>query len=189
MISLPIKKQIAALSTQTAPRPQHRPGIIGKTAEPDERPLVKGPSVDPRSATKPTSARFKDRQKPKPLHEASKPAIGRQKKAVLASVVVILCLALAGYFYGISQNMLASKPVIPDTDIDGRDTADVVQSAHSGAESGGRRSRTIRSIPSQNSCRKPGPVARPNHRKTVGNWGTARLLPGRNRYGNPRHRR
>ena len=123
------QKADSGLEHTDRPQTATSAGQIGKTAEPDERPLVKGPSVDPRSATKPTSARFKDPQKPKPLHEASKPAIGRQKKAVLASVVVILCLALAGYFYGISQNMLASKPVIPDTDIDGRDTADVVQSA------------------------------------------------------------
>jgi len=103
-------------------------GQNGKAAEPDEMLLVKGPSVDPRSATEPIPARLKDRQKPEPLHEAGKPAVGRKKKAVLSSVIAILFLALGGYFCGIPQNMLASKPVTPDKDTGGRDTAVVDQS-------------------------------------------------------------
>ncbi len=102
-------------------------GQNGKPAEPDESQLVKGPSVDPRPATQPIPTRLKDRQKPEPLHEAGKPAVGRKKKAVLSSVAAILFLALGGYFYGIPQNMLASKPVRPDTDTGGRDTAVAVQ--------------------------------------------------------------
>ncbi len=123
------QKKDNGLEPTDRPQTATSAGLIGKTAESDESQVVKGPSVDSRSATKPTPARFKDRQKPAPLQETSKPAMGRQKKAVLRSVAVILFLALAGYFFGIPQNMLASKPVTPDTETGGRDTADVVESA------------------------------------------------------------
>ena len=103
-------------------------GQNGKPAEPDENPLVKSPSVDPRPATQPMPTRLKDQQKPEPLREAGKPAAGRKMRAVLSSVVAILFLALGGFFYGISQNMLASKPVALDKDTGGRDTVVVDQS-------------------------------------------------------------
>ncbi len=103
-------------------------GQNGVSAEPDDRKLTIGPSVDPRSATTPIPVRLNDRQKPEPLRETGKPAVGRQKKAVLASVVAILLLALAGYFFGIPQKMRASTPDTPHADTDDRDTAVVVQS-------------------------------------------------------------
>lgn len=103
-------------------------GQNGKPAEPDESPLVKGPSVDPRPATQPTPTRLKDQPKPETLREAGTPAVGRKMRAVLASVVAILFLALGGFFYGISNNMLASKPVTPDKAAGGRNTAVVAQS-------------------------------------------------------------
>ena len=90
-------------------------GETGKTAEPDERPLVKGPSGDPGSAKKPIPDLI-DRQRPEPLREATNPAVGRSKKAILASLVAVLFLALAGFLYGIPENMVASKPFPPDAD-------------------------------------------------------------------------
>ncbi len=108
---------------QTDPAPTPTPsGNNGKTVEPDESPLVKGPSGDPGSAKKPIPARLIDRQRPEPLREAANPAVGRSKKAILASLVAILFLALAGFFYGIPENMVASKPFPPDTDTSRRDT-------------------------------------------------------------------
>ena len=108
---------------QTDPAPTPTPsGNNRKTIEPDESPLVKGPSGDPESAKKPMPARLTDRQRPEPLREATNPAVGRSKKAILASFVAILFLALAGYFYGIPENMVASTPFPPDTDTSRRDT-------------------------------------------------------------------
>ena len=108
---------------QTDPAPTPTPsGNNGKTVEPDESPLVKGPSGDPGSAKKPIPARLIDRQRPEPLREAANPAVGRSKKAILASLVAILFLALAGFFYGIPENMVESKPFPPDTDTSRRDT-------------------------------------------------------------------
>lgn len=74
-------------------------------------------------------ARLIDRQRPEPLREATNPAVGRSKKAILASLVAILFLALAGFFYGIPENMVASAPFPPDTDTSRRDTVVDVQAS------------------------------------------------------------
>ena len=97
-------------------------------AQLDQRPQVKGPSGDPRSTEKTMPARIKDQRKPKPA-KASKTTGGRQKKAILASVVAVLFLALAGYFYAIPQHMLASTPTTPDADAHPRKAAFETQSA------------------------------------------------------------
>lgn len=115
---------------QTDPAPTPTPsGNNRKTIEPDESPPVKGPSGDPESAKKPMPARLIDRQRPEPLREATNPAVGRSKKAILASLVAILFLALAGFFYGIPENMVASAPFPPDTDTSRRDTVVDVQAS------------------------------------------------------------
>ncbi len=95
-----------------------------ETPEAGEGPRVKCPSIDPQSSTEPMPAPSKGRQHPEPLRQASPPAVSRQKKAVPASVVatilVAMALALGGYVYDIPKNLLASKPAAPDTDTNGR---------------------------------------------------------------------
>ena len=96
-------------------------GKNGKPTEPVEKPLTKGPSSDQRSAIKPIPASLKSLKKPEPLREATKSTGGRQKKVILASVVAIFFFALAGYFFGVPQNMVDSKTSAPDTDTSRQD--------------------------------------------------------------------
>ncbi|MEE4111679.1 MAG: hypothetical protein V2I40_02615, partial [Desulfobacteraceae bacterium] len=113
---------------QTATASEH----AREAPEADERPRAKGPSVEPRSSIEPIPVRLNDRQHPEPLRETGKPAVGRQKKAVLASMIVVLLLALTGYVYRTTQTMRASTPVAPHADTGGRDAAVEVQSTLQG---------------------------------------------------------
>ncbi|MBC2713136.1 MAG: hypothetical protein HGJ94_19735 [Desulfosarcina sp.] len=99
-------------SPQTSPPA----GKNGKPAEPEEKPSAKDRSGQPLADTKPTPAALQSPKKSKPLREAAKLAGGGRKKAILASVAVILFITLAGYFYWTQKGTIDSKATSPVTD-------------------------------------------------------------------------
>jgi hypothetical protein len=100
-----------------------------KATEPVEKRLSKGPLGNPQSTKAPIPPHLTNQRKPEPLREATQSTGGRQKRAVLASVVTIIFLVLTGFFFGVPQRVVGIRTDPPDTDTRRQDAMIDIQPA------------------------------------------------------------